>query len=126
MDSPGEGNNPRTASANKPDSEPRREVVPESWKADMIECSACGWRHTVPCGRDDCPHDADTHTPVPDLLCPKCDGITVEHTLNRMRELEAENDRLRARIVFWRREYGAHGSLSGETLTEMDVAGTSV
>jgi hypothetical protein len=26
-----------------------------------IECSACGWRHTVPCGRDDCPHDAATH-----------------------------------------------------------------
>jgi len=26
-----------------------------------IECSACGWRHTVPCGREDCPHDAATH-----------------------------------------------------------------
>jgi hypothetical protein len=26
-----------------------------------IECSQCGWRHTVPCGRDDCPHDAATH-----------------------------------------------------------------
>ena len=26
-----------------------------------IECSVCGWRHTVPCGRDDCPHDAATH-----------------------------------------------------------------
>ena len=27
----------------------------------MIDCSVCGWRHTVPCGRDDCPHDAATH-----------------------------------------------------------------
>lgn len=27
----------------------------------MIDCSICGWRHTVPCGRDDCPHDAATH-----------------------------------------------------------------
>lgn len=26
-----------------------------------IECSACGWRHTVPCGREDCPHDAASH-----------------------------------------------------------------
>lgn len=22
----------------------------------MIECSVCGWRHTVPCGRDECPY----------------------------------------------------------------------
>lgn len=27
----------------------------------MIACSVCGWRHSVPCGRDDCPHDAATH-----------------------------------------------------------------
>lgn len=27
----------------------------------MIECSVCGWRHIVPCGREDCPFDAATH-----------------------------------------------------------------
>lgn len=27
----------------------------------MIECSECGWRHIVPCGRDVCPYDAATH-----------------------------------------------------------------
>jgi hypothetical protein len=24
-------------------------------------CCSCGWRLTVPCGRDDCPHDSATH-----------------------------------------------------------------
>jgi hypothetical protein len=28
----------------------------------MIECSNCGWRHVVPCGRDDCPHEAEGAT----------------------------------------------------------------
>ena len=58
-----------------------------------------------------------------DLLCPKCHGVTLEHTLQKMTDLLAENDRLRARVVFWRREYGAFGHLSGETLAEMEVAG---
>jgi len=57
-----------------------------------------------------------------DLLCPHCHGVTVEHTLRRMKELIAENNWLRARVAFWRREYRAFGHLSGETLTEMDVA----
>lgn len=29
-----------------------------------IECSACGWRHTVPCGRDDCPYETPALTPL--------------------------------------------------------------
>lgn len=29
--------------------------------SSLVDCSVCGWRHIVPCGRDDCPHDAATH-----------------------------------------------------------------
>lgn len=32
-------------------------------------------------------------------LCPKCDGITVEHTLNYMKELVAQRGQLRAALV---------------------------
>jgi hypothetical protein len=39
---------------------PMRSALPQMPQA-KIECSVCGWRHTVPCGRDDCPHDAATN-----------------------------------------------------------------
>lgn len=32
----------------------------------MMKCEACGWRHwhTVPCERDDCPHDAAVYATI--------------------------------------------------------------
>lgn len=42
---------------------PGAEARPESLvrQASMIECTVCGWRHTVPCDREDCPYDVATH-----------------------------------------------------------------
>jgi len=57
------------------------------------------------------------------LLCPRCHGVTVEHTLRRMKELSEENASLREQIAVCLREYVTlGGSLSIETRTKLEAA----
>jgi len=51
-----------------------------------------------------------------DLLCPKCDGITVEHTLNYVKELTAQRDKLLAVLA----AFGKHGPGCSGQIGECD------
>jgi rubredoxin len=53
-----------------------------------IDCSVCGWRHTVPCGRDDCPHDAATHYAT---IARALDNAVANGCMDQLSKMSAED-----------------------------------
>lgn len=85
---------------------------PRDQKTFCVVCDS--WRYSpISCGRDDCgrPETATMQQEVRKALA-----------ATRPREIEAQRDELLAAAKQARREYGAFGRLSGETLVQIDAA----
>lgn len=94
---------PQVAHQQQPDSAPRVQRSAELWKGEaMIDCSVCGWRHTVPCGRDDCPHDPVTQPVYPTAIHadrPEDDTFNAKEWMRRALKAEEDRDRLTQEVA---------------------------